>query len=43
MQKMRVMSRGGKRADITKVYNEVGKVIEGEEAVGVWKRHLSMG
>ena len=31
-----VMSRGGKRDDITKV----GEVIEGEEAVGVWKRHF---
>ena len=41
VQKMGVMSRGGKRDDdITKVYNEVGEVIEGEEAVGVWKRHF---
>ena len=31
-----VMSRGGKRDEITKV----GEVIEGEEAVGVWKRHF---
>ena len=34
------VERGGKRDDITKVYNEVGEVIEGEEAVGVWKRHF---
>ena len=37
---MGVRSRGEKRDDITKVYNEVGKVTEGEEAVGVWKRHF---
>ena len=37
---MGVMSKGGKRDDTTKVYNEVGEVIEGEEAVGVWKRHF---
>ena len=40
VQKMGVMSRGVKTDDITKVYNEVGEVIEGEEAVGVWKRHF---
>ena len=37
---MGVRSRGEKRDDITKVYNEVGEVTEGEEAVGVWKRHF---
>ena len=40
LQKMGVMSRGEKRDNITKVYNEVGEVAEGEEAVGVWKRHF---
>ena len=37
---MGVRSRGEKRDDTTKVYNEVGEVTEGEEAVGVWKRHF---
>ena len=40
MQRIGVSHRKGQKDDVTKVYDESGGVKEGEEAVGMWKRHF---
>ena len=40
LRKLGVIGRDRRAGAVSKVVNEVGKVIEGEEAVGVWKRHF---
>ena len=39
MGKLGVVGRNAKAKAVSRVVNEVGEVKEGEEAVGVWKRH----
>ena len=38
--KLGVVGRNAKAKAVSRVVNEVGEVKEGEEAVGVWKRHF---
>ena len=40
MRKLGVIDRDKRAGAVSKVVNEVGDVKEGEEAVGVWKRHF---
>ena len=40
VRKLRVIGRNGKTNAVNKVFNEVGEVEEGEEAVDVCKRHF---
>ena len=40
VRKLGVVGRKVKAKDVSKVLNEFGEVKEGEEAVGVWKRHF---
>ena len=40
VRKLGVIGRDSRTGTVSKVVNEVGEVKEGEEAVGVWKRHF---